>query len=352
MVKATKVIKAKIVHLTKIKEKLLSEEYENLQKFLQGDNSVKLYSANKQQARRYYKKIKQNKEYSLSIRKDLIKVERKNTKIAKYWVRIPVAGRRGGIWVAIKPHEDILPDYEIGESKVFRKNGDWYIHITISKEVEIKDSYSHALAVDIGERVMACVCGTWSSLKPIFYGKEIRGIRRHYAWLRRRLQKKKLLKKVKDIGNKESRIVNDRLHKISREIVNIAKEHSAVIVMGKLNGIRKSAQKKGKRMRRLINSWAYYRLQKYIEYKAVWEGIKVMYIDEKGTSITCHRCGARGGRKTQGCFECPNCGLRDFNTDCNGARNILNRFLAYMVRNGAAVNQPLTVPMSTEAIGL
>lgn len=52
MVKATKVIKAKIVHLTKIKEKLLSEEYENLQKFLHGDNSVKLYSANKQQAKR------------------------------------------------------------------------------------------------------------------------------------------------------------------------------------------------------------------------------------------------------------------------------------------------------------
>jgi len=97
MVKATKVIKAKIVYLTKIKEKLLSEEYENLQKFLRGEENVKLYSANKQQAKRYYKKIKPNKEYPLSIRKDLIKVEKRDTKIAKYWVRIPVAGRRGGI---------------------------------------------------------------------------------------------------------------------------------------------------------------------------------------------------------------------------------------------------------------
>ena len=352
MVKATKIIKAKIAHLTKIKEKLLSEEYENLQKFLRGEENVKLYSANKQQAKRYYKKIKPNKEYPLSLRKDLIKVEKRDTKIAKYWVRIPVAGRKGGIWVAIKPHEDIFSEYEVGESKVFRRNGEWYIHITVFKEVEIKESYSHALAVDIGERVMACVCGTWNSLKPIFYGKEIRGIRRHYAWLRRRLQEKKLLKKVKEIGNKEHRIVNDILHKISREIVNIAKEHNAVIVMGKLNGIRKAAQNKGKRMRRLINSWAYYRLQKYIEYKALWEGIKVIYIDERETSIICHRCGARGKRKTQRCFECLNCGLRDFNADLNGARNILKRFLAYMVRNGGAVNHPLTVPMSTEAIGL
>jgi len=349
MVKATKVIKAKIVHLTKIKEKLLSEEYENLQKFLRGEKHVNLYSANKQQARRYYKKIKQHKAYPLSIRKDLIKVEKRDTEIAKYWVRIPVAGRRGGIWVAIKPHKDILPDYEIGESKVFRKNGDWYLHITISKEVELKESYAHTIAVDIGERVMACVCGTWNSLKPIFYGREIRGIRRHYAWLRRRLQEKKLLKKVKQIGNKESRIVNDLLHKISKEIINLAKEHDAVIVVGKLNKIRQSAQKKGKRMRRLINSWAYYRLQKYIKYKALWEGIKVIYVDEKGTSITCHKCGTKGKRRTQGCFECSNCGLRDFNADLNGARNILKRFSAYMVENGGAVNHPLTVPVSTEA---
>lgn len=349
MLKATKVIKAKIVHLTNIKKKLLTQEYENLQKFLHGDNSVKLYSANKQQAKRYYKKIKPNKEYPLSIRKDLIKIEKKNSKIAQYWVRIPVAGKRGGIWVAIKPHADILPEYEIGECKVYRRNGEWYIHITVFKEVKTKENYTHVLAVDVGERVMTCVCGTWNSLKPIFYGKEIRGIRRHYAWLRRRFQKKKLLKKVKEIGNKENRIINDMLHKISREIVTMAKEYNAMIVMGKLKGIRKNAKNKGKRIRRLINSWAYYKLQKYIEYKALWEGIKVVYIDEKGTSITCHRCGARGERKTQGCFECPNCGLKDFNADLNGARNILNRFSAYMVENGAVVNQPLTLSLNREA---
>jgi putative transposase len=352
MDKATKTIKAKILHLTKIKEKLLSEEYENLQKYLCGEKTVRLYSANKQQAKRYYKKIKPNKEYPLSIRKDLIKIEKRNTKIAKYWVRIPVVGRRGGIWVAIKPHNDILSDYEIGESKVFRKNGEWYIHITVSKEVELKENYAYILAVDIGERVMACVCGTWNSLKPIFYGKEVRGIRRHYAWLRRRLQEKKLLKKVKQIGNKERRIVNDLLHRISKEIVNLAKEHNAIIVMGNLKGIRKSAQNKGERVRRIVNSWAYFRLQKYIEYKALWEGIKVIYIDERRTSITCHRCGAKGKRKSQGCFECPNCRLRDFNADLNGARNILKRFSAYMVENGAVVNQPLTLSLSRETIGL
>jgi len=345
---AVKTIKAKIIHLTKIKENLLFQEYENLQKFLRSDNSVKLYSANKQQAKRYYRRVKPNKEYPLSIRKDLIKIGRKNTKIVRHWVKIPVAGKRGGVWVAIKPHEDILEEYEIGECKVFKRGDNWYIHITVSKDVKIKDIHAHILAIDIGERVMACVCGTWNSLKPIFYGREIRGIRRHYAWLRRRLQEKKLLKKVKQIGNRESRAINDLLHKISREIVNLAKEHNVIIVMGELSGIRRNANNKGKRMRRLMHSWTYYRVRKYVEYKALWEGIKVVYINEKGTSITCHRCGVKGKRKTQGCFEC-SCGLRNFNADCNGARNILKRFSAYMVENGAAVNQPLTLPLSREA---
>jgi len=80
--KVKKTIKAKIVHLTKIKRRVLEEEYHNLQRFLRGEGA-ELYSANKQQALRFYKKIKQNKEYPLSIRKDLLKVEKQNTKIAE-----------------------------------------------------------------------------------------------------------------------------------------------------------------------------------------------------------------------------------------------------------------------------
>ena len=104
----------------------------------------------------------------LSIRKDLIKVEKRDTKIAKYWARIPVSGRRGGVWVAIKPHQDIPDDVEICESKLFRRGSDFYLHLTIQKEidfvkVETSDCVSHALpsftvsertvvmAIDIGE---------------------------------------------------------------------------------------------------------------------------------------------------------------------------------------------------------
>jgi transposase len=213
-----------------------------LQKFLRGE-AVKLYSANKQQAMRYYKAAKPNKEYPLSIRKDLIRIEKGKTRLVKWWVRIPVAGRRGGIWLPIRPHCEFPNLYEICESKVLKKSGKFLIHVTIKKEVKIKSSYSSALAIDLGERLIATAVLSVDS-RPRFCGKEIRGIRRHFAWLRKRLGERKLLKVIKRMGNKESRIVDDRLHKISHKLVRLAQQHNALILLGDLKGIRSSAKGK------------------------------------------------------------------------------------------------------------
>jgi hypothetical protein len=71
-------------------------------------------------------RIDKSKEYPLILRKDVIKLVKQNTKLTQYWFRIPVFGRRGGIWVPIKPHEEIEPsEWNIRESKVIRmgKNG-------------------------------------------------------------------------------------------------------------------------------------------------------------------------------------------------------------------------------------
>lgn len=98
-----RVIKAKVVGLTNIKRQTLDQEYEGLQRFLQGDPNSKLYSANKQQTQRFYKRIKLGREYPLSIRKDLIRVEHQDTKIARHWACIPVKLRRGGVWSPSSP---------------------------------------------------------------------------------------------------------------------------------------------------------------------------------------------------------------------------------------------------------
>ena len=72
--KARKTIKCGVVFLTKHKQNLLDQEFDNFQHFLQTGEDLGVYSAHKQQAGRFYKKIKKGREYPISIRNDLLKI--------------------------------------------------------------------------------------------------------------------------------------------------------------------------------------------------------------------------------------------------------------------------------------
>ena len=86
----------KVIHLTNTKQVALQQEYDNLQHYLQTREDRGLYSANKQQADRFYKVIKKGKKYPLSIRNDLIRIEHKPSTIAEYWARIPLKSVNAG----------------------------------------------------------------------------------------------------------------------------------------------------------------------------------------------------------------------------------------------------------------
>jgi len=277
------------------------------------------------------------------MRNDLIEIERKDTKTAQYWCRIRVKGCRK-LWVVIKPHQEIIDDVKFCESKIIRKGNEFFVYLTIEKEIP-KIKPKNVIAVDLGERVIATVCGSFDNRKPYFYGKNIRGIRRHYSWLRKRLGNKKALKTIKKIKDTEKRKVNDQLHKISRSIVELAKQHDAMIVLGDLTGIRDKA--KGKRFNRIVSNMPYFKLSQMIEYKAEWYGLLVIRVKEQDTSKTCSRCGETGSRPSQGHFRCNNCGRKCFNADYNGVLNILERGLSYMDIAGAvsepALNRTLAI---------
>lgn len=335
-----KVIKARVVGLTNIKRRILDHEYEGLQRFLRGDSSVELYSANRQQAKRFYKHIKPGREYPLSTRKDLIRVGRRDTKIARYWVRVPVRLRRGGVWAAVKPHCEITNDLEICESKLLRRDGEYLLHLVVKREIELKTSYSSVLAIDLGIRHAACSVDTRSG-ETKFYGRELRRVRGHFFHLRRKLGQKKLLKVVKRIGRKENRIANDQLHKIAKAIVDEAERLDAGIVIGNPEGIRRNGG--GRRFNRRLNSWPFRKLGRYIEYKANWRGILVVEVSEVYTSQRCRRCGAIGARsgKHHGLFECPPMRVK---RECGQEWGLQQgkRALGQVSEVGAVVNQPGT----------
>ena len=62
-----------IQNLTDTKLMALQQKYDKLQHYLQTKQDLELYSANKQQADRFYIVIKTGKKYPLSIRNDLIR---------------------------------------------------------------------------------------------------------------------------------------------------------------------------------------------------------------------------------------------------------------------------------------
>jgi transposase len=59
-------------------------------------------------------------------------------------------------------------------------------------------------------------------------------------------------------------------------------------------------------------SWAFRKLQSFIEYKALERGIPIVYINPKNTSTTCPRCGYidKANRRSRSLFRCVKCGFQ------------------------------------------
>jgi putative transposase len=221
--------------------------------------------------------------------------------------------------------------------EMVKRNGEWYAHFTLKKAVGVPDEPETVIAIDRGEHNLAVAVAISKSnpdkpMKGHFWrgeeGKKIRGLYNH---IRRKLQERKLLKKVKELKGKERRKVNQHLHIIANQIIAYAKQFpKPAIVMEDLKGIRGNF-KKSKKLNKRFHSLPFRKLQTYIEYKALLEGIEVKYLTKKetrNTSKTCHRCGHVAQVKGRE-FRCPTCELI-YNRDLNACINIAHALMRGM----------------------
>jgi len=335
-----KTITAKLFSLTRIKEAKITSEYWNFQKALKGED-VSLYSATKQQAQRNRKRWNGCREFPLIIRRDSFKIKENMLKLSRWWAKIPVFG--GSIYCPIQlPYvQEPLLKEDVRETKLLRRGHEWFLHITVQQNIKLNVPSASVIAVDFGERHIATSVeyADGKMQNPHFYGTEVRGIRRHYAWLRKRLGNKKALATIRKIGHKENRGVNAVLHNISRAIVDRAKELNAVILLGSPNGKSMRRKARGRRFRRIVYSMPYYRLTQFIEYKALQEGLTVVQANEEWTSKTCSKCGEISQRPRQDLIVCPHGHM--LNADINACQNLIKRFLDHWLRDGAVLAQPM-----------
>jgi len=172
------------------------------------------------------------------------------------------------------------------------------------------------IGIDLNATGHIAVCSIDSKILKL--GKKAHHTHEKYKSIRKTAQKQLKYNFIRKLKNRESRITKDLNHKISRKVVNLAKENNYGIKLEKLTGIRR--KKQGKRLNAIKSNWSFYQLQKFIEYKAKLLGLTVNYIDPRFTSQKCSRCGLIGLRESKK-FMCLSCRHVD-HADANAAFNI------------------------------
>jgi IS605 OrfB family transposase len=197
--------------------------------------------------------------------------------------------------------------------------GIWYLQVPVKIQPPEKTLSRDILGVDIGENVLAA-----TSTGKIFGGGQLRHQRDMYLAERGRLQNngsKAAIRKLHSISGKERHHVKLVNHEVSKAIVQEAlSSGKGVIALEDLTHIRDNIRG-GRRMKSRLHRWAFRQLQTDIEYKALAEGLYVVYINPAYTSKTCSVCG-RIGHRVKHSFTCE-CGTRrhaDVNASVNIAR--------------------------------
>lgn len=240
------------------------------------------------------------------------------TRSKRYW--FPVVQNK----IFIKLSNDIEKGAKLGKASLFKKKNKYYFAVTLKLEVD-KSTGNNIMGIDIGLNQLAVASiknSIGNELNCSFNnGREAGFIRRKYRSLRKTLGEAKKPNKIIKINDKESRYITNLNHKISRQLINLAvQEDVSTIVMEDLKNIRKTAFSL-KQADKSLNSWSFYELQQFIEYKARLSGIDVVYINPKYTSQACSKCGVvdKSNRKRNN-YSC-NCG-NNIHSDLNAARNI------------------------------
>jgi len=197
--------------------------------------------------------------------------------------------------------------------------GTEYAHISVTVSEEAEYEPKGWIGVDRNTTGHILVAADPETGKVLKMGKQAKHIHEKYRNIRRNLQRRGKYRKVKEIRNRENRIVRDINHKASRRIIDDAKKIGKGIKLENLKGIRNTA-KSARSFRYALHSWSFYQLEKMIEYKAKLLGVPVSYVDPAYTSKACSRCGTLGDRNGKQ-FKCPSCGHVD-HADVNAAFNI------------------------------
>ncbi len=134
-----------------------------------------------------------------------------------------------------------------------------YIFVSVTVPEEPQMETDKWIGVDLNTTGHVAVMANPETGKVKKLGKKAEHVHKKYKNIRRRIQKACKYRVVKRLKGRESRIVRDLNHKISREGVDAAKEEGSGIKLEKLKRIRKTASLR-RAFRYSLHSWSFYQM--------------------------------------------------------------------------------------------
>jgi putative transposase len=206
----------------------------------------------------------------------------------------------------------------LGQADLTYERGKFFLNLVIELPDGTPIEYKDVVGVDMGIVNIAT-----TSDGENFSARAVDKVREKISRLKRNLQKcgtKNAKRHLKKLSDREARFKKNVNHRISKQIVSIAKGTSRAIAIENLKGFRAMVRKAD---RERFGKWSFNQLRTFMEYKARLAGIPVLLVNPRNTSRTCSQCGyiSRSNRKSQALFSCKNCGFST-NADLNASKVI------------------------------
>ncbi len=204
--------------------------------------------------------------------------------------------------------------------------------LVVRKEAPSAFELVGAIALDTNEDSLDGVVASDEGMVPThlpFAG--VRRIQETHFRRRRKLARKKagdrrvMRRLLNREGRRERNRVRQRLHLVSKRLVQFSKNGQAAIVLENLT--LHGAGGRSRRMNRRLSSWPRREIHRQIEYKAALAGVPILKVNPAWTSKTCPACGARRRDRVGKDFVCLACDW-EMDRQINAGLDILKTALA------------------------
>ena len=138
-------------------------------------------------------------------------------------------------------------------------------------------------------------------------------------------------RRIKAIGQRENRWMQDVNHCVSKALVESNPKHT-LFVLEDLSGVRNATERVRTKDRYVSVSWSFYDLEQKLIYKAKQNQSTVIKVNPRYTSQCCPVCGhieKSNSDKKIHLFTCKNCGYKS-NDDRIGAMNLYRMGINYL----------------------